>query len=173
MNTSKVKKKLTELYYKMLQFAMPWLFTRSFDKWYRWQFKALPVQQLSFFDSEPTEWECIVILPMKHMHDAGFRCMSFIGIKNNGPVYRWNVCCDVISINGIGGFGKNWSPPPFVTPCKAWSIDCMYNGLFRIFCHGATLTVRRMGGFFEIFADLETSTQESELNKETQVKPNT
>lgn len=70
------------------------------------------------------DFDEVVIVPTKYIHDSGYRCMKFIlcdGCKIVGAV---SGCADVVHINGIGGHGENWD---FSVPPKGygWRIDCL------------------------------------------------
>lgn len=101
------------------------------------------------------------------MHDSGYRCMTFVAVKNNKPICRISGCSDVIHIDGIGGYGHRWyskySGVPKMVPPTDWNIDClaesgllrMFNGERNILC-GASLSS------FEIYATDPPTTPEPE-----------
>lgn len=72
------------------------------------------------------------------LHDSGFRCMSFVAVKDGKPICRISGCSDVVHLDGIGGYGYNWhrrfgGVPTSIQP-SAWSIDCLRgSGFLRIF----------------------------------------
>jgi hypothetical protein len=95
-------------------------------------------ENLNYF--KPTdEFNGIVIIPTNELHDSGFGCMKF-ALLNHGEV----VGCvgggsDVIHLNGIGGYGKydkdfGRALKTDMTERIDWSIDCLPNGLIRLFC---------------------------------------
>ena len=76
-------------------------------------------ENLDYF--EPTdEFNGIVIVPTNELHDSGFGCMKFA------------------LINGIGGYGKYEDYHRVLKTGLIkrvdWSIDCLPNGLIRLFC---------------------------------------
>ncbi len=86
------------------------------------------------------ECDSLIILPgsEKDIHDSGYRCMSFIVVKDNKAIYQIGGGSDVLHIEGIGGYGYDWltenkHAPVKVKP-KSWSIDCLpKSGLLRLF----------------------------------------
>jgi hypothetical protein len=170
----KVMKASRSLFYRTFRRVRPSLFARHYSKWYRWQFEILPYRP-SFFSNEG-EFESLVIIPMDHLHDSGFRCMAFVGIRDDKPVCRLAGCSDILHVEGIGGWGQNWlrkyGGVPELVPSKAWCFDCLPNGLLRIFCAPYKITVGLGTSSFEIFG-IKPGTREAEMNIETQVKPNT
>jgi hypothetical protein len=125
---------------------------KDINKWSKKDFEELPSknwkEDIGLFDS-------LVILPTKHIHDSGYRCMDFVAVKNGIPFCRLSGCSDVIHIDGIGGFG-GWrefikSGPTLIRP-KGWSIDCLKkSGLLRLFS-GGQLEASNALSSFEIFA---------------------
>jgi hypothetical protein len=86
---------------------------------------------------ETVTCESIVILPTRHMHDSGYRCMDFVAIKGNEALCLLSGCSDVIHVDGIGGFGHDWlnnyGRVPISIPISGWSIDCLpKSGLLRM-----------------------------------------
>jgi len=90
------------------------------------------------------EFNGFVIVPTDDMHDSGFRCMKYVLLNGNTIVGCVGGYCDVIHLNGIGGYGKyegngsDWqaavvSGKVDVVP---WNIDCLPCGLVRIFVNG-------------------------------------
>ena len=108
---------------------------KPIEKWTRKDFEALPVRD---WQEEVGEFDSLVILPTRSMHDSGFRLMDFVAIKKSIPFIRLSGCSDVIHLDGIGGYGHNWREengglPVSIVP-KGWSIDCLKtSGLLRIF----------------------------------------
>jgi len=102
----------------------------------------------------------LVILPNQgiELHDSGFKLMQFVAINSKEePICRMSGCSDVIHIDGIGGFGYKWNEkyngiPTAIEP-RAWSMDCLPCGLFRLFIGGKYII--RCGpslSSFEIFS---------------------
>ncbi|MBQ2375690.1 MAG: hypothetical protein II298_03345 [Bacteroidales bacterium] len=132
---------------------------KHYNEWTRKEFEALPKPNC-FTNQEIGEVDCLIILPQKHRHDSGYRCMSFVTIQNNKPTYIISGCSDVIHLGGIGGFNIRYITSNLTyqerikekkTPAVSWSIDCLpTSGLLRLFCDkrmyvGASLSS------FEIF----------------------
>lgn len=99
------------------------------------------------------EFDAMIILPTRRIHDSGFRCMDFVAVKKGIPVRRLSGCSDVIHINGIGGYGNyrlSQGIPSMIEPIS-WSIDCLKkSGLLQIFSHGV-LTCGTALSSFEVF----------------------
>lgn len=80
----------------------------------------IPVAHIAPFNS-------ITIVPMKELHESGFKCMKFILQNNNeivGIVSGWS---DVLHINGIGGYGLNYRDTIRTQMVKrvGWHMDCL------------------------------------------------
>lgn len=77
-----------------------------------------------------------VIVPTGELHDSGFGCMKFVLTLHDeiiGAVGGW---CDVVNLNGIGGYGLNWqkSITDRKVPVIDWSIDLLpKSGCLRVF----------------------------------------
>jgi len=74
------------------------------------------------------------------VHDSGWRTMDFVACEGNKPLCLLSGCSDVIHIDGIGGFGKDWLQKYGECPRKvdvaAWSMDCLLtSGLLRMWCN--------------------------------------
>lgn len=130
---------------------------KHYNEWTRKEFEALP-RPNCFTNQEIGEVDCLIILPQKHRHDSGYRCMSFVTIQNNKPTYIISGCSDVIHLGGIGGYNCQKAGAILSErmttkkiPIIEWSMDCLpVSGLLRIFCNkkiyiGASLSS------FEIF----------------------
>lgn len=73
-----------------------------------------------------------IIIPTKEMHDSGFMCMKFALVQHDKVVGCVGGGSDVVNINGIGGYGKDYMSA--ITSQKVdWRIDCLPNGLLRLF----------------------------------------
>jgi len=122
---------------------------KSFEYWSRKEFEVLPERK---WDEEIGEFDSMIILPTKHIHDSGFRCMDFVAVKGKEPFCRLSGCSDVIHIDGIGGYGEWKGNVPTVTPPKGWSIDCLKkSGLLRLFSDGKLKAGRALSSF-ELYA---------------------
>ena len=94
-------------------------------------------ENLKYF--EPTgEFNGIVIIPTNEMHESGYMCMKFALMDHWEVVGCVGGGSDVIHLNGIGGYGKyeNYKEAFKTGLVKRvdWSIDCLPNGLIRLFC---------------------------------------
>ena len=76
---------------------------KDFTKWTRKEFESLPAPNI-FTNEEVGEVDSLVILPCKHYHDSGFRCMEFVTIQKGKPTYRLSGRSDVLHLSGIGGY---------------------------------------------------------------------
>lgn len=94
-------------------------------------------ENLDYF--EPTdEFNGIVIVPTNELHDSGFGCMKFALMNRSEVVGCVGGGSDVIHLNGIGGYGKYEDYHRVLKTGLIkrvdWSIDCLPNGLIRLFC---------------------------------------
>lgn len=94
-------------------------------------------ENLDYF--APTgEFNGIVIIPTNEMHESGYMCMKFALMDHWEVVGCVGGGSDVIHLNGIGGYGKyeNFKEvlKTGLTKRVDWSIDCLPNGLIRLFC---------------------------------------
>jgi hypothetical protein len=95
-------------------------------------------ENLDYF--KPTdEFNGVVIIPTNELHESGFGCMKFALINNSEVVGCVGGGSDVINLNGIGGYGKynkhfDEALKTNMTKRVDWSIDCLSNGLIRLFC---------------------------------------
>ena len=100
--------------------------------------------------------DCLVILPLRRVHDSDYRCMDFVAV-NKEKMVRLSGCSDFIHIDGIGGFGFDWlkhygTCPDAVHPV-GWSIDCLKtSGLLRIFASSYKIRCGPSLSSFEIWA---------------------
>ena len=102
-------------------------------------------EDIGLFDS-------LIILPTKDIHNSGYRCMSFVAVKDGIPICLLSGCSDVVHIDGIGGGGKGYKYNTLQMP-KAWSIDCLAkSGLLNIWVDGYKLFAGLSLSSFEIFA---------------------
>jgi len=118
----------------------------------RRQLLAVPLREWG----AESECDSLIIIP-EGVHDSGFRCMSFIAVKDNEPIHRISGYSDVIHIDGIGGCGRNWlkrygKVPETIRP-NSWSIDCLKQSrCLRLFCRGK-ITCGEAFSSFEVFAE--------------------
>ena len=92
----------------------------------------------SEFSKPSGEFNGCVIIPTGYKHDSGFNCMKFALTSHNDVVGCVGGGSDVINLNGIGGYGKY--DEHYIERIQTqkvdivdWSIDCLPNGLIRIF----------------------------------------
>lgn len=82
------------------------------------------------------EFSSLVIIPDDTIHESGYRCMTFVLVDSDcEPICKISAGSDVLSIDGIGGYGLlkcNEGVPDSIKP-KAWSIDCLSCGYLRLF----------------------------------------
>lgn len=125
---------------------------KHYTKWTRKEFEALP-RPKSFTNEEIGEVDSLVILPCRHYHDSGYRCMQFVTIQNNKPTYIVSGCSDVIHLCGIDG--RN-NPINGRIVCNdvsniRWKIDCLpTSGLLRLFADKRIVIGASLSSF-EIF----------------------
>lgn len=122
------------------------------------EFLALPHRKWD----EGVEFRSLVIIPgsgqKNKLHDSGYRCMDFVAVNEKGePFCLLSGCSDVIHIDGIGGYGKDWLEKcggmPRTIPISGWSIDCLAkSGLLRIWPMSSKMTCGGALSSFEIFA---------------------
>lgn len=79
-----------------------------------------------------------IIIPTRETHDSGFKCMKFALTRYDKVVGCVGGGSDVVCINGIGGYGKYGRDfESAVISQKVsrveWRIDCLPNGLLRLF----------------------------------------
>lgn len=71
------------------------------------------------------DYNAIVIVPTKYIHDSGFRCMKFILCYGTEIVGAVSGCADVIHLNGIGGYGLKTKDYGRNKKGYGWRIDCL------------------------------------------------
>jgi hypothetical protein len=96
------------------------------------------------------------ILDIEGLHDSGYRCMDFVAVKDGKVICLLSGCSDVIHLEGIGGYGKNWlnkyGKCPLSIPPSDWSIDCLAkSGLLRIWSSSEKMTCGTGLSSFEIY----------------------
>lgn len=130
--------------------------TKSLSRMTRKEIENVPSREWS---EDIGEFDALVILPTRDIHDSGYRCMDFVACVGDTPIRRLSGCSDVIHINGIGGYGK-WKGllPQLVEPID-WSIDCLkVSGLLRMFSQHK-LTCGTALSSFEIYATKKITTK--------------
>ena len=128
---------------------------KHYTKWSRKEFESLP-SPTSYTNEEIGEVDSLVILPTKHIHDSGWKCMSFVTIQKNKPTYIVSGCSDVIHLGGIGGTNNRYKFSERVNSNLVqnadWHIDCLpVSGLLRIFSSRYKLYVGASLSSFELY----------------------
>jgi len=123
----------------------------TFDIWGYIKYCFKLVMASIFRLEKPEIWD------IGHIHDSGYRVMDFVAIKKRKPICLLSGCSDVIHIDGIGGFGKDWlekyGDVPDKIPPSGWSIDCLAkSGLLRIWSTLGKMTCGEASSSFEIFS---------------------
>lgn len=111
----------------------------------RKQFNELPSREWD----EEIICDSIIILPLRSMHESGYRCMDFVAVKDGEPICLISGGSDVLHIDGIGGYGNKWGDgvPKSVFPA-GWNIDCLAkSGLLRLWCKGRILCGAALSSF--------------------------
>lgn len=104
---------------------------KELKDWSRKELLALPYKNGW---AEEIICDSLIIFPLRRKHDSGFACMDFISVIKDIPTSRLSGCSDVVHIDGIGGYGERSNGPlPSMKPIVCWNIDCLPNGLLRIF----------------------------------------
>ncbi len=110
-------------------------------------------------DMNGKQFDSIIILPERRKHDSGYMCMSFVGCIGSEAVVIMSGISDVLHIDGIGGYGKDWLERfhgvPKLVPAKSWNIDCLPCGCLNIWASGRKIEIGYMLSSFEIFAEPE------------------
>lgn len=109
---------------------------KDINKMKRKEFELLPSRR---WDENIGLFDSLIILPLREIHDSGYRCMDFIAVRDNEPICKLSGCSDCLEFNGIGGYGKNWpqkyGSSPRLIPPAAWVMDCLPgSGLLRLWC---------------------------------------
>lgn len=127
---------------------------KALNEWKVEDFMDLPHRS---WDAE-VEFGSLVILPQKEIHDSGYARMDFAAIGNDGvPFCLLAGGSDVIHLDGVGGFGKNWLEKygtcPTMRPVVSWSIDCLPCGLLRIFIGRKKMSCGPALSSFELYSE--------------------
>lgn len=114
-------------------------------------FKAMPITCNR--EEIPELFDSVVIIPEKHLHDSGWKCMSYVLCKGCEPIVRVAGGSDVIHIDGIGGYGEWEQDIPEMVKPKGWTIDCLPCGYLRLFSSSHNLKTSQIGfSDFDIYA---------------------
>ena len=100
-------------------------------------------------------FNAFTIVPTDEIHDSGYRCMKFVLDYHNEIVGCVGGYSDVVDLNGIGGYGKDWKTSTMTgkTDVIDWSMDCLTeSGLIHVFTHKYDLELADfIGSDFQIF----------------------
>lgn len=116
-------------------------------------------REMEYMPIEGKTFKSVIIVPMTEVHDSGYRCMKYI-------LLRWDGDCDevvgvigggsdVIHINGIGGYGKDWKKGIATSMVERvdWSMDCLRrSNCIRLFASCDLETSDWCCSDFEVFA---------------------
>jgi hypothetical protein len=81
-------------------------------------------------------FDCIVIVPLRKVHDSGYRMIDCVAVVNDEPIARLSGCSDSIIL-------KKGS--------MEWKMDCLrISGLFRLWVHGSNLKCGPALSTFEV-----------------------
>ena len=102
--------------------------------------------------------DSIVLIPSKKKHDSGYACFGYVAVKGDKA---WR--CgggDIIHIDGIGGYGKDWltasSGVPSMVSVKAWNIDCLVkSGYLRLWSSNGKLSCEPDLSSMEVYSTLK------------------
>lgn len=100
----------------------------------------------------------IIIVNTGHKHESGFMSMRFVLVRGCEIVGCVGDYSDTIELNGIGGYGLNWSYAfnTGKTDRIPWVIDMLPNGCCRLFVRSGFLSLSKfIGSSFEIFYNKE------------------
>lgn len=99
------------------------------------------------------EFTALIILPLRKLHDSGYRLMDFVAVRNGIPLKRLSGCSDVLHINGIGGDGEYTGRFNPMVPAVGWSMDCLpKSGLLQLFSDGVLTVSGYALSSFEIYS---------------------
>jgi hypothetical protein len=112
---------------------------KSINKWTKRDFMRLPRRK---WDENVGSFKSLVIIPMKNIHNSGYRNMDFVAVDKKGvPICRLTDGSDILHIEGIGGYGIEKMYGNFKAmderkiPVAGWTIDCLKRSkLIRLFC---------------------------------------
>ena len=120
------------------------------------------VPQRTGFNSPVQDFYSLVIIPERHLHESGFRAMSFVAVDKNGePIVRMSGYSDILNIDGIGGYGEYHGFLADSRPVQGWEIDCLKCGYTRIYCKGKLRAGADLSSF-EIFCVSDEKGEKSE-----------
>lgn len=143
----------------------------KYDLWGSVRFALKSLVARLFHLQSPEIWE------VGHLHDSGYRCLSFVAVDGSKPLCRLAGCSDAIHVDGIGGYGRDWlekySTVPDLIPPSGWSIDCLpKSGLLRMWPSSGRMTRGPSLSPFEIYA-LEAERESDNPNLATRPRAST
>lgn len=77
----------------------------------------------------------IVIVSTGKVHESGYLCMKLVFVSGCRVVGCAGGCCDVLHLNGIGGYGLNYKETIVTQKVDHinWQVDLLPNGCVRIY----------------------------------------
>lgn len=105
-----------------------------------------------------------VIIPVEYegkidLHDSGWGCMEFVLVNDNmEPIGKVGGGCDVVNLDGIGGYGYKWHERPDhmlrLIPVHGWAVDCLPCGYLHMWTkRNLFLSDRFVGSIFEPYSE--------------------
>ena len=117
------------------------------------------LREMEYMPIKKKAFSSVIIVPMTEVHDSGYRCMKYILLRWDGDCHEVvgviGGCSDVIHINGIGGYGKDWERGIATGTVERvdWSMDCLCESeCVRLFASRDLETRDWCGSDFEVFA---------------------
>ena len=104
------------------------------------------------------EFKSFVIIPTGNLHDSGYGCMEFVLVdKNDEPLGKVGGGCDIVNIDGIGGYGYKLDEyegfDHKIAP-KGWTIDCLPCGYLNVWARCVLfITDKYIGSTFEPYSE--------------------
>ena len=116
-----------------------------------------------FFNLPRRKWDekiicdSIIILPTRKKHDSGYLCIDFVAVNDDEPMCLLSGYSDILRLDGKEGYGYKWAEknqgiPPVLVPPSGWSIDCLPNGLLRVWPSSRKIICMPALSSFEIYA---------------------
>ena len=100
-------------------------------------------------------FNAFTIVPTDEIHDSGYRCMKFVLDYHNEIVGCCGGYSDVVNLNGIGGYGRDWKTSLMTGKIDVidWTMDCLTeSGLIHVFTHKYDLELAEfIGSDFKVF----------------------
>lgn len=116
---------------------------------YEMTVEELMAVKLRKWNEETICWS-VVIIPLDTTHDSGYRNMLFVAIDGDGyPIHAVSGISDVIHFDGISCNNSRFNNGEHIE--SRWNIDCLPNGLLRIFSSGKQIVISNTMSSMEIF----------------------